>query len=123
MSEKRKFSRVHFTGQCFLSEIINNEVVQWQSELLDISLKGALVKAIDDFTYNVDKAIKLNLNLEGSDVTLEISGVLCHQENGFIGIKFVTLDIESITHLKRLIQLNVADSAIMDREISQLINP
>lgn len=123
MSERRKFSRIDFNGECSLIETIDGKQQQWQSELLDVSLKGALVKLPIQFQYAPNKAIQINLNLQGSDIVLEINGEICHEENELIGIKFLTLSLESISHLKRLIELNIADESLMHREISQLINP
>lgn len=122
MSERRKFSRVVFSGHCSLSEEISNEMKIWQTELLDISLNGALVLRPELWHDKNDLPIQLNLQLEGSDVMLEIGGVVCHQEEGLLGIKFLTLSLDSISHLKRLIQLNLADEELLHREISQLIN-
>lgn len=122
MSERRKFSRVVFSGNCSLSEELSDEVKTWKTDLLDLSLNGALVLRPELWYDKNETPVKLNLQLEGSDVVLEISGVVCHQEECLLGIKFLTLSLESISHLKRLIQLNLADEDMLHREISQLIN-
>lgn len=120
MSEKRKFSRIIFSGQCSLNEKTSGEI--WQTELVDISLKGALVHKPDNWHYQENTPVQLQLCLEGSDIVLEGDGVICHQEEGRLGIKFLTLSLETISHLKRLIQLNLADETLLHREMSQLIN-
>ncbi len=122
MSERRKFSRIIFSGHCTLSEEISGETKTWQTDLLDISLNGALVHRPELWHDKVDTPVQLNLHLEGSDIVLEIGGIICHQEEGLLGIKFLTLSLESISHLKRLIQLNLADENLLHREMSQLIN-
>lgn len=122
MSERRKFSRVVFSGDCSLSEEIAGEIEISETELLDISLNGALVLRPKEWHDEPGALINLNLTLSGSDIILEISGIICHQEEGLLGIKFLTLSLESISHLKRLIQLNLADGELMNREMSQLIN-
>ncbi|MCW8996861.1 MAG: PilZ domain-containing protein [Psychromonas sp.] len=122
MSDKRKFSRINFPGKCLLNGIVSDESKKWESKLLDISLKGALIKRPDFLSYKENDPIQLQLSLEGSDITLEFSGVICHQEKDRLGIKFLTLSLESISHLKRLIQLNLGDENLLHREMSQLIN-
>lgn len=122
MSERRKFSRITFSGKCSLTEKISGDTETWPSELLDISLNGALICRPPSWHTTDDTTIQLNLCLEGSDIVLEIGGQICHQEDELLGIKFLTLSLESISHLKRLIQLNLADEELMHREISQLIN-
>ena len=122
MSEKRKFSRVLFTGQCLLNKDVSGEMETWKTDLLDISLKGALVHRPDSWPYQENTPVQLHLYLEGSDIVLESAGVICHQEAEQLGIKFLSLNLESISHLKRLIQLNLADETLLHREMSQLIN-
>ena len=122
MSERRRFSRVMFSGGCSLSEEIAGEIEISKTELVDISLNGALVHRPDEWHDEPGTLVNLNLTLAGSEIILEINGIVCHQEKGLLGIKFLTLSLESISHLKRLIQLNLADSELMHREMSQLIN-
>jgi hypothetical protein len=122
MSERRRFSRVIFTGDCSLSEEVVGKIEIFETELLDISLNGALVQRPKEWHDEPDVPINLNLTLSGSDIILEINGVVCHQAEGLLGIKFLTLSLESISHLRRLIELNLADEALMHREMSQLIN-
>ena len=122
MSERRKFSRVIFSGDCSLSEEIAGEIEISETELVDISLNGALVHRPKDWHDEPGTMINLNLTLAGSDIIIEINGIICHREEKLLGIKFLTLSLESISHLKRLIQLNLADEELMHREMSQLIN-
>lgn len=122
MSERRRFSRVIFSGDCSLSEEVAGKIEIFETELLDISLNGALVQRPKEWHDEPDVLINLNLTLSASDIILEINSIVCHQEEGLLGIKFLTLSLESISHLRRLIELNLADEALMHREMSQLIN-
>jgi len=122
MSERRRFSRVIFSGSCSLSEEIAGEIEISETVLIDISLNGALVHRPDNWHDEPGAMINLNLALEGSEILLEISGIVCHQAEGLLGIKFLTLSLESISHLKRLIELNIGDEELIHREMSQLIN-
>jgi len=122
MSERRRFSRVTFTGDCSLSEKVDGKIETSQTTLLDISLTGALVYRPETWHDEPGAMVNLNLTLPGSAITLEINGIICHQEDGLLGVKFLTLSLDSISHLKRLIQLNLADENLLHREMSQLIN-
>lgn len=123
MSERRRFSRVTFSGDCSLTEEINGKAETSQTTVLDISLTGALVGRPASWHDQPGTRLNLNLTLPGSSITLEINCVVCHQEQSLLGIKFLTLSLDSITHLKRLMQLNLADEKLLHREMSQLINP
>ena len=122
MPEKRKFSRITFAGKCSINEEISGSMKTWQTTLLDISLKGALILRPDRWDHKENSSVQLQLALDGSDIVLECAGLICHQEENKLGIKFLALSLESISHLKRLIQLNLADENLLNREISQLIN-
>lgn len=122
MTERRRFARVVFSGDCSLSEEVAGRFEISKTELVDISLNGALVHRPKDWHDEPGTMINLNLNLAGSDIILEIEGIICHQEEQVLGIKFLALSLESISHLRRLIELNLADEELMHREISQLIN-
>jgi len=122
MSERRRFSRVTFSGDCSLSEDVSGTIETSQTILVDISLNGALVYRPETWHDEPGALVNLNLILTGSSITLEIQGMVCHQEDNLLGIKFLTLSLDSITHLKRLIQLNLADESLLHREMSQLIN-
>ncbi|WP_022941006.1 PilZ domain-containing protein [Psychromonas hadalis] len=122
MSERRRFSRIDFSGECSLTEKVEGKLETAQTELLDISLNGALVYRPKEWHDEPGAMVNLNLQLSGSDIVLEINSMVCHQEEGLLGIKFLTLSLESISHLKRLIQLNLADEKLLHREMSQLIN-
>ncbi len=122
MSERRRFSRINFSGQCILQDGITNLSEQWQAKLVDISLKGALVTRPAKWDHQNDWGVTLHLQLEGSDINLDIAGVICHQSDDLLGMRFLSLSIESICHLKRLVQLNIADEELLYLEMSQLIN-
>jgi len=122
MSERRKFSRISFSGKCTLTEKSSGKTKTWPSELLDISLNGGLVCRPPSWHTTDNMTLQLSLCLDGSDIVLEIAGKVCYQKDDVLGIKFLTLNLDSISHLKRLIQLNLADEDSMHREISQLIN-
>ncbi len=122
MLERRRFSRITFSGDCSLSENISGKIKTSQITLMDISLAGALVCRPDKWHDEPDAMVSLNLTLAGSSVSLEIESKVCHQEDNLLGIKFLTLSLDSISHLKRLIQLNLADENLLHREMSQLIN-
>ncbi|MCK5819230.1 MAG: PilZ domain-containing protein [Psychromonas sp.] len=122
MTERRRFTRVNFSGDCILQDGITNLTTQWQTNLIDISLKGALITRPAKWDHQNDYGVTLNLQLKGSDVILNIGGVICHQNDDLLGMRFLSLTIESIAHLKRLVQLNIADEELLYLEMSQLIN-
>lgn len=120
--ERRRFSRVSYSEKCFIKENSAEPSFKLETEILDLSLNGALIHRPDDWCDELNKEVTLFFTLSGSDINLLIKGVICHSEEKVLGMKFVSLELESITHLKRLIELNLGDNALLHRELSQLIN-
>ena len=120
--ERRRFSRISYSGECFIKEDSSDPSFTLKTEILDLSLNGALIHRHEDWTDKLNKEVTLFFTLSGSDICLEIKGVICHSEEKVLGMKFVSLPLESITHLKRLIELNLGDDDLLHRELSQLVN-
>jgi hypothetical protein len=50
-----------------------------------------------------------------------MAGELAHVEAGHAGVLCRSIDLESITHLRRLIEVNLGDPAASERELKALI--
>lgn len=116
MDEKRQFSRILFATQAQLQQ----GGVSWETQILDLSLNGALVEEPLNFT-NTGEDILLHFTLPGSDIVIDIDTVLSHQEKGLLGLTCHFIDIESISHLKRMVELNLGDASLLDRELALFI--
>jgi hypothetical protein len=66
--------------------------------------------------------VKLPLGDDSSgDLVIAMAGELAHVEDGRAGVLCRSIDIESITHLRRLIEVNLGDPAASERELKALI--
>jgi|LWDU01.1.fsa_nt_gi beta-lactamase superfamily II metal-dependent hydrolase len=117
-SEKRLFSRIAFDAPVILNK--GNE--QWTSKLLDISLKGALVVRPDDWQQENDGEFKLAIKLDNSDVEIDMDVTLAHTEEDHIGFHCEHIDLDSVTSLKRLVELNLGDEELLEREILNMLS-
>ena len=116
MENKRRFNRIFFSTP--VNILIENE--SYNNELIDLSLKGALVKNTGEFDPFINENCKLHFSLEGSDVVMDMEGQIAHIETDAIGIKFAKIDIESVSHLKRLIAYNIGDEELLHRDLENL---
>lgn len=87
---------------------------------MDISLRGALLGLKDQPPLQPGKLYRLEINLSSSDINLNFQVEMVHCTGNEYGFKFVEQDIETISHLRRLLELNIGDNAEIDREISFL---
>ncbi len=116
MDEKRKFSRVPFSATTVL--IADKE--SWECQLIDISVKGALIELPPDCTLNKGKKVNLELRLNESDVVIKMDLVVAHITDSHAGCFCEQIDAVSMTHLRRLIELNLGDPDALYRELAQL---
>ena len=116
MTESRHFSRINFDSNIQIR--FNNQT--YEAHLLDISLRGALVELPSEDSIPLHESVLIDLQLGGSEITLEIEGELVHQHQNQFGFKFQFIDLESMTHLRRLIELNLGDSTEVDKELEFL---
>ena len=116
MENKRRFNRIIFSTPVTILVEGNT----YNNELIDLSLKGALVNNTGDFSPYINEDCTLHFTLAGSDVVLNMEGEIIHIEPESIGIKFEKIDIESVSHLKRLIALNVGDEELLYRDLENL---
>lgn len=66
--------------------------------------------------------VKLPLGNDATtDIVIAMAGELAHVEGDHAGVLCRSIDIESITHLRRLIEVNLGDPAASERELKALI--
>ena len=115
-SDKRHFTRITFESPVQLT----NQNGSWKSELVDISLNGVLVAKPAEWNAKVGDEFLLKLVLQSSDVEIRMEGEVAHVEAGRVGFHCKHIDLDSVTHLRRLVELNVGDTEILYRELSAL---
>jgi hypothetical protein len=50
-----------------------------------------------------------------------MTGEIAHREGRQVGVRCLEIDLDSISHLRRLVELNVGDEAILHRELGALV--
>ncbi len=114
-SERRNFSRIRFDGNTEL--ILGNQ--RWRTELVDISLKGLLVAIPKDWDLSIAEQLRAQITL-AEDAIINMDVIPRHREDGVIGFECEHIDIDSITHLRQLIALNLGDETLLERELAAL---
>ena len=91
--------------------------------MLDISLRGLLLRTDDDWQPVLDDKIQAKVHLDDADCCIEIDGEVVHIEDNQIGVHCTGLDLDSAGRLRRLVELNLADPALLERELQELVRP
>lgn len=113
---KRKFSRIQFDTNIHLVSAEGS----WNCQLLDISLKGLLATMPDGWQAKVGEHYLAELLVDNEDATIRMEVSVMHLENNHAGFRCEHIDLDSISHLRRLVELNLGDSELVDRELSEL---
>ena len=114
MIEKRKFQRVPFATEAE----INCKEEKFSGELLDISLQGALIHGKGTNPLKEGDICELLFHLADSEITMQFDVELVHREENKFNFKFIGKDTETMIHLRRLLELNIGSSEVIDKEIS-----
>lgn len=115
--ERRRFSRITFHRPAQLS-LGSGQVI---CEVVDVSLKGALVQVPLSFKAAGGEHCSLTIRLDAGDAVIRMEGEIAHREGTFAGVRCTDIDVESIAHLRRLVELNLGDEAMLTRELSALV--
>jgi hypothetical protein len=121
-TERRQFARVAFAAG---AELVTTQQ-HLRCQVLDVSLKGVLLQlpAGQPPKAGMPCLVKLPLsgeNDEGEPIVIAMAGELAHVEGQHAGVLCRSIDLESITHLRRLIEVNLGDPAASERELKALI--
>jgi hypothetical protein len=112
---KRRFTRVPFDAEVALR--YDGDV--WTSDLIDVSLKGLLIMVPAGFSAPVGTSLEADVLLN-EEVSIETICTLMHRTGDRIGLRIDRIDMESIMHLRRLMELNLGDPDLLERELSGL---
>ena len=115
-TERRRFKRIAFDAP---TELIQGEQ-RWPVELVDISLKGLLIESPEQWQADPEQAFEARIHL-GVEAVVQMQVELRHIEGTQLGFICSHIDLSSMEHLCRLIELNLADRTELEREFRQLI--
>ena len=117
--DQRHFTRIPFNATTTLVDSKTGE--KQIAELIDISFKGILVKKPNDWQGKDGAQYSVNLQLAGHEIELNLEVIAVHIEENCIGFKTEHMDIDTATHLRRLVELNLGNEDLLERELSELI--
>ena len=115
-SDQRKFTRIPFESKIHIVSAKDS----WYCELIDISLKGVLTTIPENWDGVKGEYFLLELLLNDSDIQIRMEVSVVHVDGERVGFRCEHIDLDSITHLRRLVELNIGNKEILDRELSEL---
>lgn len=120
-SDRRMYQRVSFDGT---AELSNNEQ-SFTCQITDLSLRGVLVRPFGvvraDLGTEFTLLIPLSNNQDNNDLKIQMTLELAHSNHDGLGFKCISIDVDSITHLRQIVELNSSDPNLLNRELELLV--
>ncbi|MDO9142458.1 MAG: PilZ domain-containing protein [Methylobacter sp.] len=114
-NDNRHFHRIQFAEKATL----HCEGKTWGCDIIDLSLKGCLLGFELPWEENPEKLYTLTLELsEDNQITMELTPM--HVIANKVGFKCEHIDIDSISQLRRLVELNLGSSTLLERDLLAL---
>ncbi|SEP56503.1 PilZ domain-containing protein [Ectothiorhodospira magna] len=115
--ERRHFHRVSFTGVAYVLLDTPEEIAV---ELVDLSLQGGLVRMphpVPQTRLGEQGWLRVPLT-EDLDIQLKVQ---LQRINGRdLGLRITSMELDSAQHLKRLVELNLGDHTLLERDLAAL---
>lgn len=113
---RRRFSRISFLAEARLFLPDGEHSV----EIIDLSLQGALIHPLVPMyvTVGTNATLKIRLDDMGTSIRMEVAVV--HHMANYYGLACREIDLDSVTHLRRLVELNLGDEKLAEREFALL---
>jgi hypothetical protein len=117
--ERRRFSRIPFQAPAEVTILDKS----YDAKLLDLSLKGVLLFVEDSVVFEPNEKVMISIHLPQSSVVVSLEGSIVKQADQQWHCKVEHIELDSLSHIRRLIELNLADEALLERELEQFITP
>lgn len=114
--ERRHYTRVNFASE---AQIVQDDR-HYDVKVIDISLNGILIESPEDYTLKTEQVVLIQVQLAG-DINIEMRSKLVHNSNDLLGLQCISVDMESMSHLRRLMELNLEDPNAPERVLDELI--
>jgi hypothetical protein len=112
---QRSFTRIFFDAETVVTQDHNI----WPVQLIDISLRGILIQVLPDQKIVDDKPVDISIHL-GGDIQICMAARVANHHQDKVGLVCEHIDVDSMTHLRRLVELNMGDTSLLERELSAL---
>ncbi len=114
-SNQRTFTRIFFDAETVVTQ--GDHI--WPVQLIDISLRGILIQVLPDQKVIDDNPVDISIHL-GGDIQICMTARVANHKDDKVGLLCEHIDVDSMTHLRRLVELNMGDTSLLERELSAL---
>ncbi len=117
--DKRRFHRVLYQAQAELTDASGH---LHPCQIVDLSLRGCLLEFPDPSAPDTGDPCLLTIPLD-QDNTVQMTLSLVHRHGPRLGFVCRHTDLTSFTLLRRLVELNLGDPKLLERDLNSLCEP
>ena len=116
MQERRRFIRI----LCALPELATYGENKVNVQIKDLSLMGVL--AVSETPLDLSKGTHVRIDIHlGATLTISMDCAVSYVHENLIGLGTMRIDIDSITNLRRFIEMNGMSEELLHRDIGHLV--
>ncbi|HTY20047.1 MAG TPA: PilZ domain-containing protein [Geobacteraceae bacterium] len=117
MEARRKFSRI----KCKMNARVQiDNLLIIDATITNISLKGAFFELADHCVFREGDKWHLKIRLPNSDISLNFRSEVIHASKKLVGVKFLHMDIDTMFHLRSLMEGRTSDPEKVESEVELL---
>jgi len=114
--ERRNYQRVSFDAT---AKLIKDDQI-FSCQVVDLSIHGVLLRPHGVLRSSVGSIYQLEIPLSEENSQITMSLKLTHQHPENLGFVCENIDVDSITHLRKIVELNSGDATILERDLATL---
>jgi hypothetical protein len=95
---------------------------QHSGTVLDISLRGLLLEQQGDWQPVIGGQVHADIQLDAQLPGIRMDGEIRHIDGRRVGLRCVGMDLDSASMLRRMVELNLQDDSLLERDLAQLIS-
>ena len=111
-NERRKCSRVGFSTITGIMLDADDQPINLEASSSDLSLKGIFITTKKKFSCGTKCAIKICLTGTMDKIELLMKGTIVRIGTNGVGIRFDSMDVDTYSHLKKIVQYNSNDEPV-----------
>jgi hypothetical protein len=115
--ERRHFHRIATDKPV----VVRCDGMEHSGTVRDISLHGLLFDACDDWQPEYGQRVHVHVRLDDHMWFIDMYGEIAHVAGSRIGLRCSGIDLQSASRLRRMIELNLADQELLERELAELV--
>jgi hypothetical protein len=110
--DRRRNERVGFTTPINIAIIVGGEKMNLLGSSRDLSLKGIFVNTQNKIPIGTNCSVEVSLSGSINKIVLKMKATIVRETDRGIGIAFDSMDVDTYTHLKNVVQYNSIQDSV-----------